>query len=173
VGDERLLSEFNVVVVGGDLYSPTAVEQSAIDLIRHAAVGAPVGAVTLAGHLPPAAVADLMAYVAETNGLYVAASDKEEFGLAIVEAMAAGNVVVAPVRGGPGSYIADGDTGVLCDSTSVPLLRKAIVQACMLVGDPERQRRIRHEVHSHLSVSTMAEQLASLYRDSSLVPVLL
>ena len=50
--------------------------------------------------------------------MWVAAA-KEEFGLAIVEALGAGLTVVAPDVGGPATYVADGDTGVLADTRSV------------------------------------------------------
>ena len=52
------------------------------------------------------------------GGIYVSASLKEEFGMAILEAMASGLVVVAPDGGGPATYVADGVTGILADTTS-------------------------------------------------------
>ena len=47
------------------------------------------------------------------GGVYVCASVKEEFGIALLEAMATGLMVVAPDGGGPATYVQDGVTGVL------------------------------------------------------------
>ena len=81
---------------------------------------------TVLGHRPPADICDLLVHAAEHDAIYVCASDKEEFGLAIVEALAAGLVVVAPQRGGPRTYIDHGRNGVLCDTASVPAIAEAI-----------------------------------------------
>ena len=129
VAEPGLADRVNIVIVGGELASPSADEQSTIELVRLAARGADPSLVTLTGNLPPSAVADLMVEVAEHGGVYVCAADKEEFGLAIVEAMAAGAVVVAPARGGPRSYVDHGRDGLLCDTLSPSAVRAAIVQA--------------------------------------------
>ena len=57
------------------------------------------------------------------------ASLKEEFGIAILEAMAAGLVVVAPDGGGPATYVDDGVTGVLADTSSPEALAAAVARA--------------------------------------------
>ncbi len=163
-GDDVLTDSLNVVVVGGDLRRPTADERSTIERIQHAAQRAPSGLVTLTGHLPPDSVADLLAFVAEHGGVYVCASDKEEFGLAIVEALAAGAVVVAPHRGGAGTYVVDGDNGVLCDTTSISELRAAISRAARLTDTPGRAERARAMVRDHLGIEGMAAALCDIYR---------
>ncbi|MCY7300160.1 MAG: glycosyltransferase [Ilumatobacteraceae bacterium] len=91
----------NIIIVGGNIEYPSADEQSTIECICRAADGSHTGLVSLAGHLPPDEVHDLLAFSAAHRGVYVCASDKEEFGLVIVEALGAGLVVVAPQRGGP------------------------------------------------------------------------
>lgn len=42
----------------------------------------------------------------------------EDFGIVVLEGMAAGKVVIATNRGGPAEIIRNGDTGILCDGTS-------------------------------------------------------
>ncbi len=163
--DPMLADHVNIVIVGGDLEDPSPDEQSTIERIRLAAIDADPGLVTLAGHLPPSAVADLMADMVAHGGLYVCASDKEEFGLAIVEALAAGATVVAPERGGPRTYIANGETGVLCDTLSRDALRGAILDARVMEDVPGRAERARAMVRADLSVERMAEQLGGVYRD--------
>ena len=71
--------------------------------------------------------------------MYVDGAVKEEFGLAVLEAMAAGLVVVAPSTGGPSTYVDDGDTGVLVDPGAD--LGVAIRRAFGLVGRPGRSVR--------------------------------
>lgn len=163
LADAALRRGANVVLVGGDLERPNTDEQATLDLIEQAALGAPDGLVTITGHLPPAMVSDLLVHAAAHAGVYVCASDKEEFGLAIVEALAAGLVVVAPRRGGPSHYIQSGDTGVLCDTLSVPELRRAIQQAWRLVARSGRAERARAMVKKDLSVEKMARGLCSVY----------
>lgn len=169
--DPGLPGEVNVVVVGGDLEHPSPDEQSTIERVRQAAAGAAPGLVTFTGHLPPAAVADLMAHMVARGGVYVCASDKEEFGLAIVEALAAGAVVVAPERGGPRTYVVAGDTGVLCDTLSVDALREAIVTALALRARPGRAERARELVRRELGVEQMADRLGEVYRELLRSPV--
>ncbi len=77
----------------------------------------------LAGHQSSATVARLLvtaqggrAPAVRAGGVYVCGSRKEEFGLAIVEALFAGLPVVVPRIGGPATYVADGRTGFLVDT---------------------------------------------------------
>ncbi len=163
VANSCLHSRANIVLVGGDLEQPSADEEATVERIRRAAAGAPDGLVTLTGHLPPATVSDLLVHAAAHHGVYVCASDKEEFGLAIVEAMAAGMMVVAPLRGGPGHYIQHGQTGILCDTLSVPALARAIQQAWPMASDPGRAERARAMVRRDLSVAGMARGLSQVY----------
>lgn len=163
LADVCLRSRANIVLVGGDLARPNADEKTTLERIARAAEAAPQGLVTLTGHLPRASVSDLLVHAAAHAGVYVCASDKEEFGLAIVEALAAGMVVVAPRRGGPSHYIKQGDTGVLCDTLSISELGQAIRQARRLAGDSGRAERARAKVRRDLSVEKMARGLSSVY----------
>ena len=164
VADGALRQDINLVIVGGDIVRPSPDERSTIERIKLAAADAPAGLVTLTGHMPPQDVSDLVAFASAHGGVYVCASDKEEFGLAIVEAMAAGAVVVAPLRGGPRTYVADGENGVLCDTLDVDDLRAAIGRARTLVDVPDRVGRTRAMVRSELSVERMAGRLGEVYR---------
>ena len=167
-GRSDLQAAYNVVLVGGDLTDPSPDEQSAIDQIRSAAGAAADGVVTLTGHVRPDQICDLLLQAAEHEGIYVCASDKEEFGLAIVEALAAGLVVIAPQRGGPTTYL-DGRNGIVCDTTSVAALTSAIDAVRPVTADRCRIDASRAHVRAEMSVDAMAERLAQIY--GSLVPV--
>ncbi len=169
-GDDRLRELCNLVIVGGDLDRPSPTERSVLDgigatLDRHPA--ARDGLVLLGGR-PHADIARLLVSARRgygdgwtPGGIYVDGAMKEEFGLAVLEAMAAGLVVVAPSTGGPATYVDPHHTGVLVDPGAD--LGAAIVRAFGLVDVPGRARRARCVVESRYSIDTMASQLVDLY----------
>ena len=170
-----LSSRCNLLVVGGDLDEPNADERSQLDLIGSVvpiATAASAG-LLLAGHQPNATVTTWLAATrhgrgeaAAARGIYVSASLKEEFGIAILEAMAAGLVVVAPGNGGPATYVTSGESGVLADTASVEALATAVVAALDLAASPEADstaERTMATVRDRFGVDTMAATLAGVY----------
>ena len=173
--DPVLRERCNLLVVGGDLETPNDDERGELERIA-AVVPLSVAAdrgLLLAGHRPNPVVAVWLAAarigrpgLAARGGVYVSASLKEEFGIAILEAMAAGLVVVAPAGGGPATYVDDGVTGVLVDTTSPEALADAVVRALALAQDPDavaRADRDRASVRDRFAIGTMAEALARVY----------
>lgn len=169
--DQRLHDRCNLVLVGGDLAAPSATEVAVLDAIdRLVPVTDPLRAgLVLLGGRPRADVARLLISAVSgrtgdwaEGGVYVDGAVKEEFGLAVLEAMAAGLVVVAPSLGGPSTYVDDGDTGVLVDPGAD--LGSAIHRAFELVTRPGRVERARSLVELHYSIDTMAAQLVDLYQ---------
>jgi hypothetical protein len=77
----------------------------------------------------------------------------------------AGAAVVAPLRGGACTYLAEGDLGTLCDTTSLTSLRAAITRTLNMVDDQPRATRARTMVRSALTVERMATRLQKVYRD--------
>ena len=121
-GDPRLHDHSNLVIVGGDLANPSATEAAVLAVIDRLvpATDPRRAGIVLLGGRPRADVARLLVAAVSgraggwaAGGVYVDGAVKEEFGLAVLEAMAAGLVVVAPSTGGPSTYVDDGDTGVL------------------------------------------------------------
>ena len=120
--DAELASRANLMIVGGDLDDPSPSEAAELRRIEMILRREPQlrDRVILLGHRPNDEVALLLAAVRSgwgpriaADGAYVCGSRKEEFGLAIVEALAAGLPVVAPIAGGPASYVQPGVTGAL------------------------------------------------------------
>ena len=166
----------NLVIVGGDLDNPTPEERAEIDRIE--AVLAPhpemAEALVMLGHRPHDDVLRVLA-AAEAGlgptigpgGAYACASRKEEFGLALLEALAAGLPVVAPRTGGPPSYVEEGVTGRLVDTLDTRALAAAIHDALDLAGRPGRAEHARDLVEERFTIRSMAETLVPAYAAAS------
>ena len=96
------------------------------------------------------------------GGIYVDGARKEEFGLALIEALATGLVVVAPSTGGPSTYVDNDHTGILVDPEQD--LGQAIHRGFALVEHAGRRLTAQNMVAQHYAIDTMAEKLASLYQ---------
>ncbi|WP_291043640.1 glycosyltransferase [Herbiconiux sp.] len=128
----------NLLLVGGDLEHPSADEREQIDAIDRIVPAADRAAhgLLMPGHRPNDTVARWVA-AARTglpganagSGVYVCGSVKEEFGIALLEAMATGLLVVAPDGGGPATYVEDGVTGFLTRTWDPSALTETIDRA--------------------------------------------
>lgn len=164
----------NLVIVGGDLQQPSQEERAIRDEIVQAARGVPAGRLC---HLPAQenrVVRGLLAWCAARRprhgyDAYVCPSVKEEFGLSILEAMAAGMPVLATLRGGPRSYIAHGVNGYLIDTGTAAALRHELWTILVenRLQEPALQRlkaEARSTVERRYSLGAMADQYAAFYR---------
>jgi glycosyltransferase involved in cell wall biosynthesis len=171
-GAEALFTAFNLVIVGGNLEHPTEEEQGVLDALRDVERRLPWlrSGLLLLGHRPHDAVAELLHITRSgvpgavaPHGVYACASGKEEFGLALLEALAVGLPVVAPRMGGPATYVADGATGVLVDTSSLNDLRRGLNEAASLREDEARAATASALVRGRFSIDAMAAQLTRLY----------
>ncbi|MEO5745494.1 MAG: glycosyltransferase, partial [Terracoccus sp.] len=173
--ESELHARCNLLIVGGDVRQPTDDERhqlAAIDAVLPLDTAASQG-LLLPGHRPNATVATWLRAVrdgrpggAAPGGVYVSASLKEEFGIAILEAMATGLVVVAPGSGGPATYVTDGVTGILADTGSRDRLGGAVAAALELAvapGAAERAAEAENMVRERFGIETMATALAEVY----------
>lgn len=172
--DPELHASCNLVIVGGDLLAPSADEQSQLDAIARVLAENPGAAdgLVLAGHRPNDVVSRWLAAArmgvgaaVAPNGIYVCGSLKEEFGIAILEALAAGLVVVTPDAGGPATYVADGDTGILVDTGTPSGVRRGMIQALEIAAraDADRIAAARGIVRERFTVQAMASALEGVY----------
>ena len=171
-GDPELREAYNLVIVGGDHEHPTRQEQLVLGELALAAGRHPdaAGGLLLIGHRAHRDVLALMAAaragvpgVIGAAGVYACASRKEEFGLALLEAMASGLSVLGPDSGGPPTYIDDGITGILADTGTVSGLREGLHRAGAGRTDPERAALATAKVREHFTIEAMARGLVELY----------
>lgn len=171
-----LAQRCNLVIVGGDLEDPSHEEAEQLARIGEAVDRAqgPGQGVLLAGNRPNSTVAAWLSAVrrgrpglSAAGGVYACASLKEEFGIALCEALGSGLVVVAPGHGGPPTYVEDGRTGVLVDTSDPGLLGEAVAEALRLAASDDADERAAHArqvVLDRFSIRTMAAALADVYR---------
>lgn len=167
----------NLLVVGGNLHDPSADEREQLVRIDHTIdpkTRMHEGLI-LSGHRPNGTVSRWIAatriglpgFVAP-NGVYVCGSLKEEFGLALLEAMASGLLVVAPDNGGPATYVEQGKTGFLTTTWDSALLSEAISDALATAAaetTDERAAHSRRVVQERFTIEAMAHALTKVYSD--------
>lgn len=178
-GDADLAERCNLLIVGGDLADPSPDEREQLDLIAELLTRFPGAAAGLMmpGHRPNDVVAVWLAAARAgraggiaPGGVYVCSSLKEEFGLALLEALASGLVVVGPAAGGPATYIDDGVTGVLVDTRRPDEVARAMRAAFGLAtapGQAERVDRALERVRADFTVQAMAGRLGAIYADAA------
>ena len=172
-----LAARANLLLIGGDLVTPSADEREqleAMDAVIPASSRA-AGGLLLAGHQPNDIAARWVAAarfgvpgLVAPRGVYVCGSLKEEFGIALLEAMASGLFVVAPDGGGPATYVRQNVTGVLAPTWDVALLREAmglaLETAAAETGD-DRAALSRATVQESFTIQAMASALTQVYSD--------
>lgn len=173
--DPELSERCNLLIVGGDLDDPSSDEREQLDLITDVLSRFPAAAegLMMPGHRPNDVVAVWLAAVRAGRaggpapaGVYVCSSLKEEFGLALLEALASGLVVVGPAAGGPATYIDDGVTGVLVETRRPDAVARGMRAAFDLAAAPgqaERIDRALERVRADFTVQAMADRLSAIY----------
>lgn len=164
----------NLLIIGGDLETPSLDEREQLERIDAAVpvAGRADAGLILAGHQPNdiaalwlAAVRFGLPALTAPGGVYVCASLKEEFGIALLEAMATGLMVVAPDGGGPATYVENGVTGVLTETWNTDRLEAAVATALDSSARPEGERAdIAHDmVRRSFTIQAMAAALGPVY----------
>jgi glycosyltransferase involved in cell wall biosynthesis len=172
-----LAARANLLVIGGDLDSPSPDEREQLDRIEAVVPSrdrAHAG-LLLPGHRPNDVAARWLAAarlglpgLTAPGGVYACASLKEEFGIALVEAMATGLFVVAPDGGGPATYVEEGVTGLLTATWDADRLGAAIDAALTAAaGEPDASRaeRSRAMVRDNFTIQRMSTALGGVYRE--------
>jgi glycosyltransferase involved in cell wall biosynthesis len=173
---DPLARRANLLVIGGDLDRPSLDEREQLELIDAivpAAERARTG-LLLPGHRANDVAARWVAAarfglpgLTAPGGVYACASIKEEFGIALLEAMATGLFVVAPENGGPATYVEHGVTGLLAATWDPDRLRAALDSALSAAAadqDHARADRARAMVRDRFTIERMSVALGEVYR---------
>ena len=173
-GDDELHRSLNLVIVGGGLEQPTPEERRVLRELEAVCTRIPRAreGLVLLGHRANREVATVLRIaryglgrLVAPQGVYACTSQKEEFGVALLEAMATGLAVVAPNAGGPATYLHEGLTGSLADTSSVTDVRAALQRAAAARTDEQRARRAADLVRSRYTIEAMASSLVGVYSD--------
>jgi L-malate glycosyltransferase len=113
------------------------------------------GAVTFIGNLP------LVEEVLIGADLFLFASESESFGVAVLEAMAAGVAVVATAAGGIPEVVAHGETGLLRPVGDVEALAEA---AAALLADDDRRHRMAEAGRRRAATVFAETEMVGRYR---------
>lgn len=167
----------NLLLIGGNIKNPSADEREQFDRIDELVDpnDRATQGLILPGHRPNDTVARWVAAArtgvpgfAAPKGVYVCGSLKEEFGIALLEAMASGLLVVAPAGGGPATYVEQGHTGFLTTTWDTALLGAAIADALACAAAETTDQRAAHSravVEADFTVQAMARALTRVYSD--------
>ncbi|MFI9830880.1 glycosyltransferase family 4 protein [Streptomyces sp. NPDC051913] len=164
-------STSTLMLIGGSPHTPTEAETEMRRRIDTLLARFPQASPRLAllPALPNADIRRLQrALAARPQGApcwYVCPSVKEEFGIAILEAMEAGLPAAGPRSGGVAHYLRDGVNGILLDTSGPTGLMRGLRRLAH-IGDDERRRYAtagRNLVTQRFSVTRMANELTAEY----------
>ncbi|HEX8865993.1 MAG TPA: glycosyltransferase family 4 protein [Lentzea sp.] len=165
-----------LVIIGGSSTDRTPDEQAVLDEVLELARSAPATRGRLAvlsawsNHDVRLLQHELAAGATDSGAphVYACASVKEEFGIAVLEAMEAGLLAVGPRRGGLRCYIDHGRNGFLADTSTAGALGEALSD---VVRQGSATVRIAaagtRTVRERFDIDAVADPFAALYRRMS------
>ncbi len=172
--NSKLSQTHNLLIIGGDIENPTKEERHVIDFFKNHLKRNPG---LKANFFHKAAMSNenirrLEKSIVQKNfeypHVYLCSSIKEEFGLAILEAMYQGFLILGPLKGGVKSYINSGENGFLIDTSSWENIAVQSKKYLYDSGFTELEfKKIQFEgqktVQDHFSVKTIAKDFLSYY----------
>ena len=174
-GESPLFNRYNLVIVGGSVENPDEIEAGELRKIEEYIRKSPLISAGFC-HLPAmendyvrCLENDIAVSQSPRPPVYVAPSYKEEFGIAILEAMSAGFLAIAPRRGGVKEYIKHGLNGFLIDTTSEETLGRDLVKILLDKDLSLRKMKMIAEngsrtVYRKYSISVVARMFADIYK---------
>lgn len=174
-GESRLWQDFNLVIIGGNRENPDEEQARMIKYFDNYIQSNPHlgGRFAHLEALPNNTIRNIERKIMEnTSGdypnIYICSSLKEEFGIAILEALSEKFLVFAPIKGGVKTYIENGINGFLVDTSNwsglLKDLEKALYQSNRSREDFEKIRsRGQRTVLENFSIVEITNKLMALY----------
>lgn len=173
--ESGLWRTYNLTLIGGNLEAPNAVERAMQARLEATFARYPEarGRFCFLPAMPNTDVRRLertlvAALPTTLPHVYVCSSVKEEFGIAVLEAMDAGLLVFGPRTGGLSSYITAGENGFLMDTSSAEQIGRALTAVLTGAIPPERLHAIAAEgqrtVRERFDIRLTAQAFANFYR---------
>ncbi|HSP23143.1 MAG TPA: glycosyltransferase family 4 protein [Planococcus sp. (in: firmicutes)] len=128
--NSRLSETHNLLLIGGDLERPNQEEETVIDFFKDHVQRHPQfkGRFMHQGAMSNADIRMLEKTIIQRDfddpHIYLCSSVKEEFGIAILEAMSIGFLTLGPLKGGVKSYMRNGENGFLIDTSNWETIAK-------------------------------------------------
>ncbi len=176
-GESQLWRDFNLVIIGGSRAGEEEEEQLINAFFQTYLAANPNlrGAFAHIEALPNATIRRIERTIAKTAAteypnLYLCPSEKEEFGISILEALSEGLFVIAPKKGGVRTYLVDGVNGFLVDTSDASSLRRDVETVLYRSSlRPEDfvtiQQNGKRTVLDQFSMEEIAKQFLALYVD--------
>lgn len=173
--ESGLWRTYNLTLIGGNMEAPTAVERAMQARIEATFSRYPEarGRFCFLPALSNAEVRRLertlvVSLPAALPHVYVCSSVKEEFGIAVLEAMDAGLLVFGPRVGGLSSYITPGENGFLMDTSSAAEIGSALVSILQTNAIQSHQLRTiaaagQRTVRERFDIRVTAQAFANFY----------
>ncbi|WP_330276297.1 glycosyltransferase family 4 protein [Lentzea sp. NBC_00516] len=165
-----------LVIIGGSSTDRTPDEQKVLDEVLGLARSEPSARGRLAV-LPAWSNDDVrllqheLAAAKPSSGaphVYACASTKEEFGIAVLEAMEAGLLAIGPLRGGLSCYVEHGHNGFLVDTSAARSLGEGLAQVVRLgAATAPIAAAGQRTVRERFRIDAVADPFATLYRGLS------
>ena len=122
--NSKLNETYNLLIIGGDIENPNLEEKATIDFFAKEIIEKPYLKSKFFHHaaLPNDQVNIIESTIMQNQfdypHIYLSSSIKEEFGLAILEAMSHGFLILGPIKGGVKTYVKNGENGFLIDTSN-------------------------------------------------------
>lgn len=172
--NSRLSETHNLLIIGGDLERPNQEETMVIDFFKEYLQRHPhlKGRFMHKGAMSNVDVKLLERKIMQRDfdypHIYLCSSVKEEFGIAILEAMSIGFLTLGPIKGGVKSYIRNGENGFLIDTSNWETIAK---EAEKHIYDPkidkDEVKKIqaagRKTVDGNFSIQKISNEFVSFY----------
>ncbi|KNZ42072.1 glycosyltransferase family 4 protein [Acetobacterium bakii] len=181
-GESRLWQDYNLVIIGGSFDHANEEETRMIQLFNRYMASRPdlKGRFAHIEALSNGMIRNIERKIMEhppgdLPQIYLCSSPKEEFGLAMLEALKEKLLIFGPVQGGVKTYISNGKNGFLIDTTSWETIsgevEKILYDSNRNREDFEKiQRRGQQTVLKNFSMDQIAKRFLSFYLKLSQEP---